>query len=125
MAAELTVTPPAASAGRTVADALDAWLETHIADVGGVDGAGPDEPGVAGEGATRSPARRSGVSPWPTSIAGTPACGPHGVGRVVVAQPAPRAAGRAVAGRPVGLGDHERGRAGHPRPAHDASPARR
>jgi integrase len=29
VAAELTVTPPAASAGRTVADALDAWLETR------------------------------------------------------------------------------------------------
>ena len=29
VAAELTVAPPAASDGRTVADALDAWLETH------------------------------------------------------------------------------------------------
>ena len=29
VAAELTVAPPAASAGRTVADALDAWLETN------------------------------------------------------------------------------------------------
>jgi integrase len=29
VAAELTVTPPAASAGRTVTDALDAWLETR------------------------------------------------------------------------------------------------
>ena len=28
-AAELTVAPPAPSDGRTVADALDAWIETH------------------------------------------------------------------------------------------------
>ena len=28
-AAELTVAPPAAADGRTVADALEAWIETH------------------------------------------------------------------------------------------------
>ena len=29
-AAELTVAPPPARDGRTVADALDAWIETHM-----------------------------------------------------------------------------------------------
>ena len=124
VAAELTVAPPAASDGRTVADALDAWIETHTPTwaASTVRDQTSRASLVKADKIARTPLGRltvADVDRWHTRLRAA------GRRRVVAAQPAPGAAGRVVTGCPLGLGHHQRGRACHARAGARPSRGRR